>query len=266
MVKKEIPFLDSKYKNPDDVWDDDEVEDSSDVDLDVVDYDEAKNYKFSLKINGEDKEMTFDQIQKQVARAVSASEKSREAKEQLASLETQQQELADRESRLDMLDISNQHDRELVTLDLQYRAVSEQIQNADGSVPKALLEQQQQIVDRFHTVQAEKAQVMNDLRVEVPHGLKEYVSSNLSKQVVDAIDPSMLKLIEKAKKWDESQAKIGKSQPKLKARKSMAKGSSTTPKPQSNSKTAKSEALLKKGNFAAANADDFLQSYLAGKN
>ena len=247
--------------------DDDEfVEDSSDVDL--FDADSLREGAFEVQWGEETKVMTWDQIQKQLNRSRSASEKSREAKELTDQLEHQQQELTDRESRLEKFDLSNQHDREMVALDLQYRAVSEQIDNAEGSVPKALLQRQQDIVDRFHEVKAAKDSIVESLRVDIPSSVSGYVTSNLSKdaQTMVASDPTLLKAIEKAQKWDNSQKKVAAAKPRLKAQKAGPKGRGSSVPKGVDSKKAAEKAKITKGQFSKVDPNVFLSSYLAAKS
>ena len=61
---------------------DDEPTDS-DPDEYLADYDDVKNAILPIKINGEVREMKFSEIQNQLARAEAASNKSRQASQQL---------------------------------------------------------------------------------------------------------------------------------------------------------------------------------------
>ena len=209
--------------------------------------------------------MTWDQIQKQLDRSRSASEKSREAKEQLEALTTQQEQLSDREARLEKFDLSNQHDRELVALDLQYRHVSEQINSATGSVPKALLDRQQELVDRFHVVNNEKQELLEQLKVEIPKELTSYVSS-MSKSTQNAIasDPELLALAKDAKQWRERQGKVAKARPKLQAKKAGRKGSAGAVAPVDGQK-ASASAKVKRGDYTNVDPDAFLDSYISAQ-
>ena len=240
------------------------VKDDSDVDL--FDLESLKDGAFEVQWGDETKTMTWDQIQKQLDRSRSASEKSREAKELIEQFDAKQTELADRESRLEKLDISNQHDRELVELDIRYREVSKRIADAEGSVPKTFLDAQQAIVARFNEVQAEKNQLMDSMRVEIPSDMVDYVSSKLSHsaQTMIATDPSMIELVKKAQRWDESQKKIANNRPKLQAKKAGQKGKGGAKVATgADSKKEAAKQAIKKQQFSQVDPDMFLQSYLS---
>ena len=206
-----------EVETPDDVWDTEELKTGS---FEIVD-----------PKTGETKHYTWDQIQNQFNRARSASEKTKEAKEQLESLELEREALTERESRIQQLDITNEHQREMVILDAQYRQVQGALANPD--LPDGQYRQQmqlaQQIQERFQTVQGEYDASQKSLYQELPTSISDYASSTLSESSIKAAksDPQLQALIEKASKWDNSQKKIAKAKPKLKSRKSSKKGSSS---------------------------------------
>ena len=233
----------------------------------IFDADSVREGKFEVQWGDESKIMTWDQIQKQLSRSRSASEKSREAKELIEATEARSEELNARESRLEKFDLSNQHDRELVALDLQYRNVSQQIDDADGSVPKQLLDTQKAIVERFNTVQSEKADVLESMKVEIPAEVSDYVSSwSPSAQEAIATNPELISVVQKAIRKDASDKKVAASRPKLQAKKSMSKGKGGTPKMTSNSKKDQAAARAAKGHYAADDSELFLESFLSQKS
>ena len=117
----------------------DEGEEPSDEDLTEVDYEEAKNFKFPIKIGGEVTYKSLHEIQNQIAQVESAGKASREAKEQLAAAEERVKSLDEREAQIDKIDVASSNERELIVLDYQYRALGAQMEQADGNTYKQVL-------------------------------------------------------------------------------------------------------------------------------
>ena len=259
VAEEELPGESTDDESPVEEQDDEEELTEVESPDSVWDTEELANGVFEIAHpeTGEIKHYTWSDIQNQFNRARSASEKSKEAKEQLATIEQEREQLVERESRLESLDLSNGHQREMVLLDAQYRQAQEQLGRQDLSDAdyRQLTTYQAQVQERFSAVQQEYNNLQSQLSVEIPSGLSEYASSKLSQQSMQAAqkDPAMLDLIEKAQKWEQSQQKIAKSKPKLKAKKATTKGSSSNVQ---DPVTAKHEAAQKRAKQGMATDDD----------
>ena len=240
---------------------------SDDDDVQLFDNDSLKDGAFEVQWGEETKTMTWDQIQKQLDRSRSASEKSREAKEQLESIATDKEALSTREAKVEQLEMSDLQARELVIYDYQYRVLSEQMENANGEQYKALDKQRQDVANKFHEVKSSVDETKKSLFTDLSKDISDYATSKLSAQSVKAAkyDPALADIIAKAKKWDESKRKVALAKPKLKAKRSMAKGNSGGIPKSVDSKKEAAKKAIKKGNFASVDPDTFLKSYLASK-
>lgn len=231
---------------------DDESDEPTDDETFLVDYDEVKNAVLPIKIKGEVKEMSFSEIQNQLARAESASEKSREAQQQLDELTERQSQLDEAEKWLaermkaeqtvDELAVRASHiqqiDNALETArkdnnilevsrlkDLRdqhqaaYDQAQEQVQSVRNELDQKHLEEQFKILEN---------KGMNHILEEGDARTKfiEYANSNLSEAAHKAVtmDASLAIVLDKALKWDESQ-KRGKATKKLSGSKKSLKAS-----------------------------------------
>ena len=257
-VEEELPEESADDTTPIEEPDNEEIEELSAPD-EVLDLEAMEGIAIPIPHpeTGEVKHYTLDQVVNQFNRYRSASTKSQEAKEQLAAIEQEREQLVERESRLESLDLSNGHQREMVLLDAQYRQAQEQLGRQDLSDAdyRQLTTYQAQVQERFSAVQQEYNNLQSQLSVEIPSSVSEYASSKLSQQSMQAAqkDPAMLDLIEKAQKWEQSQQKIAKSKPKLKAKKATTKGSSSNVQ---DPVTAKHEAAQKRAKQGMATDDD----------
>ena len=196
-----------------------EGEEPSDEDLTEVDYEEAKNFKFPIKIGGEVTYKSLHEIQNQIAQVESAGKASREAKEQLAAAEERVKALDEREAQIDKIDVASSNERELIVLDYQYRALGAQMEQADGNTYKKLDQQRQQIANKFYEVQNDVNTSKEEVAKTIPADVVDLVPSNATTAQIKAI----AELKAKAAKWDSYQGKAKTAKPRLQGKKTMVK-------------------------------------------
>ena len=234
-------------------------EEPSNEDLIEVDYDEAKKFTYPIKIKGEVKNMSFHEIQNQLAQVESAGKASREAKEQLKEVEAKQTELDSREESLKALDITNAKEQEMVVLDWRYKVIAQQMQAAKGDQFKNLYDVQQQIVQEFNTLKGEVDEAKASMpKAELPDTLAKVIPSNISKEAEKVIK----ELHEKAKLWDNYKSKAAK--PKIQGKKTMVKGSGVTPKSAKTKAEQEANRRLKRGVGTPEDTNAALKAVMQG--
>lgn len=239
-----------------------ETEPKDDVDeYFEVDYEDAKNGLFPIKINGEVKMMKFGEIQNQLARAESASKKSQEANQRLQELEAREAKVKESESWMTQQQSAYQQSEELVALSNQYNAAEKALDKArkDGNTDAIVkIKDDMDIMrNKYSTIEAEvvetqkKAEekhldeqyrILKDKGYEgiVDDQFRKYVETNLSPAAMQAMsyDATLMIALEKAQKWDNSQ---GKTKRTLKKTKTLTPGGGNIQQSKSN----KQEAMRK---------------------
>lgn len=213
----------------DDVEGDDEPTESTGETWDV-DYDDVKDARLPIKINGEVKMMDFGEIQNQLARSEAASKKSREANQQLEELDTIRNKLAEEEAAIkrqaDAVKMSDE-----VAVRVNYiRQMEAQLKKAveDNDSHNATL-----LRERINAVSAEANQIHQQViaaeqevknkhlatqqKILVDRGYGDMINDNyisyakeqLSEDGLKAVndDATLAIILDKARKWDESQSK-----------------------------------------------------------
>ena len=263
--EEELPTESTDDDSPIEDSDDDEIEEVEAPD-EVWDVDALKEGTFEVQWGEESKFMTWDQIQNQLNRSRSASEKSREANERVESLTAEREALTERESRFEQLQMTETQDREMVILDYHYRMLNNQLAEASGDDYRNIHQQMAQVEQQFGELKKNKDATQQSLFTELPGELKDYASSKLSQQSLKAAqyDPALKELIQKAKAFDESQKKIARAKPKLKQKKAMTKGSASKVQPEANAKKTQASQRARQGIGTEADTEMFLNSVISG--
>ena len=261
----------SDVESPDEVEEVEEVEDEPTDEVTEyfnVEYEDAKDGIYPIKINGEVKMMKFGEIQNQLARAESASKKSQEANQQLEEITAKQAELDNQQAWL------NQQ-TEAVTQSKELAAYSAQLQDIHQKYNKAaqakdshnmiLLQNEAQAIsqkakaaqDKVLAVQTEQQNLrMQEVVKEATKAgygnlftagkeadqflnyTKTALSTDAQKSVV--MDPTLIALVEKARKWDASQ---GKGKRTLKKSKTLHAGGGNIKQAKTNKQVAINQAM-----------------------
>ena len=289
---KEDPVSDNTDKTEDesDVESPDEAEEAEQVDdeptnddvteyFDVT-YEDAKDGIYPIKINGEVKMMKFGEIQNQLARAESASKKSQEANQQLEEINAKKAELESQQAWLtqqteavtqskelasftaQLQNIHSQYNKaaqekdshNMILLQNEYQAISQKAKEAQDKVSEVQKEQQNRRMQEVMQ-EASKAGYGNLFTAgkEADQFLdytKKSLSADAQKSVV--MDPTLIALVEKARKWDASQ---GKGKRTLKKSKSLHAGGGNINQAKTNKQVAMNDAMAKgQGNQSDAEA------------
>ena len=284
---EETPPSDSTDDETPDIEADDDVEDD-DEPTEVlegawdVEYDEVKDARLPIKINGEVKMMAFGEIQNQLARAEAASTKSREVNQQLEEAEALRSQLEEEKAfvgrqkeaakmsdevavRVNYIrqmeaqlkkavESKNSHDATL--LRERITAVTAETNEIYQRVTEAEAEAQQKHLAEQHNLLVSKGygDVVND-------GYVQYVQGNLSEAALKAVneDASLAIALEKARKWDESQSK-GKTRKLTKKTKTLSAGKGNVKSTQSADEKAKASRFANR-TASKEEAEDALLSF-----
>ena len=239
-----------------------EGEEPSNEDLTEVDYEEAKNFKFPIKIGGEVTYKSLHEIQNQIAQVESAGKASREAKEQLAAAEERVKSLDEREAQIDKIDVASSNERELIVLDYQYRALGAQMEQADGNTYKNLDQQRQQIANKFYEVQKDVNSAKEEVSKTIPSDVVDIVPSNATTAQIKVI----AELKAKAEKWDTYQSKAKAAKPKLQGKKSIGKAGGESQKSRLTKAELARNKRLKQGIGSHDDTTALLGNIMAGLN
>ena len=228
-----------------------------------VDYDDAKDGIYPIKINGEIKMMKFGEIQNQLARAESASKKSQEANHLQQELETREARLQEQEQWFEARSKATVQSEQLAQLANQYNAGQQALNKARAENDSYRMVQ---IKDKLEQIQGEYSHLEHQVRATneeankrktqeqfeilkskgygevVTDEYRGYLADNLSDTAIQAIsyDATLAIALEKARKWDASQ---GKSKRSLKKSKSLSAGGGKISQSKSNAQQAKLAAM-----------------------
>ncbi len=228
-----------------------------------VDYEDAKDGIYPIKINGEVKMMKFSEIQNQLARSESASKKSQEANQRQEELATREAKIAEAEAfaqqrieaanssvelgKIDaaMSNLQQQYNKaveaqdshKMIMLDANMKKVQEARHKTEAKIVQVQEEAKMRHTQSQQALLKDKGygDILNDSYVD-------YVSSNLSDQALNALnlDATLVILAEKARKWDASQ---GKAKRTLKKSKSLRAGGGNIKQAQTNKAAAKQKQM-----------------------
>ena len=247
----------------DDVEADDEPTDDEVTDYFEVDYNDAKDGIYPIKINGEVKMMKFSEIQNQLARSESASKKSQEANQQLQEIEAKREELAKGEEWLQQRAKASVESDQLQQLSGQYAQAQKALEKArtdnDPMKMVQIKDAMEQIGATYNKIaenvkqvnsEAEKRHIDSQYKILQDKGYgdvindsyRTYLKDNLTDQAISAIsmDAGLAIALEKARKWDASQ---GKAKRTLKKGKSLPAGGGKINQAKANKQQAISQAM-----------------------
>ena len=247
----------------DDVEADDEPTDDEVSEYFEVDYNDAKDGIYPIKINGEVKMMKFSEIQNQLARSESASKKSQEANQQLQEIEAKREELARGEEWLKQRAQASVESDQLQQLSGQYAQAQKALEKArseqDSYKMVQIKDAMEQIGAQYNKIsenvkqvnsEAEKRHLDSQYKILQEKGYgdvindsyRSYLKDNLTDQAISAIsmDAGLAIALEKARKWDASQ---GKSKRVLKKGKSLPAGGGKINQAKTNKQQAINQAM-----------------------
>ena len=275
----------SEETTDDDSVEDDDTEKDEDAlsdDLEELTYDETKGYSFPVKIKGEVKMMTFDQMQQQIARAESGSELSREAKAQIEEVAARKEALDAREALIEKQHTLSEDDVKLAQFNAHIAALEEakltastweddkRMSNDIKKFKDAARTLEDEITATRNTVRqnklAEQQKILQEANFTVSPALQDFVTSqSFEADAFNTINESakLLMLIEKARQWDDLQKKSkGKPVKKL-GNKSLPKGSGKPPVSPKDAKAVEASKRMSQGIGSEADADAVLARYMS---
>lgn len=201
-----------------------EVEEATaQADLPIVDYDEAKNFEFKLRINGKEEVVSIDQIASEMSRARKQSDTLNEVENANAELKAHQEAIAKQEdalramnSNIEMASTMGQYDNAINHLN---KLMSEAKNNNDYLTAERQLRQVQQqrdeVVRHFNQAEAERAAYaaerlsdfgFGDINTDTQRreAFTNYAKENVPAGLISVVrtNPELMMFVEKARLYD----------------------------------------------------------------